>query len=111
MNLLIDSTNNLLTKIRIDDKEYQQEVDSPRHQNIFGFLMRCLKEKGISISDITEIEVNPGPGSFTGTRVGVAIANALAFALKVKVNNQTPPIEPVYSSPPNITVPKSAIVN
>ena len=106
MKLYLDSTNNLLTKIKLDDQEFQKEVDSPRNQNVFGFLMLCLKEKGAKATDITEIEVNPGPGSFTGSRVGVTIANALSFALGIKVNGQEPPIEPIYSSPPNITLPK-----
>ena len=106
MKLYIDSTDNLLTKIRLDDQEYQKEVDSPRNQNVFGFLMQCLKEKGVKPTDITEIEVNPGPGSFTGSRVGVTIGNALAFALGIEVNGQNPPIEPIYSSPPSITIPK-----
>jgi len=109
MKLYIDSTNNLATKIKIDDQEYIKEVDSPRKQNVFGFLTQCLQEKGVKITDITEIEVNPGPGSFTGSRVGVAIANALSFGLKVKLNGKNTPIDPIYSSPPSITLPKAKL--
>lgn len=103
MKLFIDSTDNRWARIKIGDREYANEVLHPRDQNIFGFLMECLDKSGVSLKEITNIEVNPGPGSFTGTRVGVSIANALAFALGIKVNGKQPPIEPVYSAPPNIT--------
>jgi len=108
MKLFIDATDNTRTKIKIDDREYEKEVVSPREQNVFGFLLECMRHSGQEPKHITEIEVNPGPGSFTGTRVGVTIANALAFALKIKVNGQNPPIEPIYSSPPSITKPKQS---
>lgn len=106
MKLYLDSTDNKKTIIRLDDQEFLKEVDSPREQNVFGFLIECLKVKGTEIQSITEIEVNPGPGSFTGTRIGVTIANALAFAKNIKVNGKVPPIEPIYSAPPSITTPK-----
>jgi tRNA threonylcarbamoyladenosine biosynthesis protein TsaB len=103
MKLYLDSTDNKKIILKIDDKEYSKEVNSPREQNVFGFLIDCLEKNGQKIQDITEVEVNPGPGSFTGTRIGVTIANALAFAQNIKVNGQLPPIEPVYSAPPSIT--------
>ena len=106
MKLYLDSTDNKKTIIRFDDQEFVKEVDSPRDQNVFGFLMKCLKENNKTIQEVTEIEVNPGPGTFTGTRIGVAIANALSFSLKIKVNGQYNPIEPIYSAPPSITTPK-----
>ena len=105
MKLYLDSTDNTQVIIRLDDKEFINKVDSPRNQNVFGFLLSCLEKENYKQEDITEIEVNPGPGSFTGTRIGVSIANALGFALGVKVNGQTNPIEPIYSSPPSITKP------
>lgn len=96
MKLYLDSTDNTQVLIRLDDKEFVNKVDSPRNQDVFGFLLACLAEKGLKPKDLTQIEVNPGPGSFTGTRVGVAVANALGFALGLPVNGQKPPIEPVY---------------
>ncbi|OGD83273.1 hypothetical protein A2572_00335 [Candidatus Collierbacteria bacterium RIFOXYD1_FULL_40_9] len=106
MNLYLDSTNNQKTILRLDDKEFTQEVSSPREQNILGFIQKTLSDIGKTPKDITSIEVNPGPGSFTGTRVGVAIANALGFSLGLSVNRQKEPVEVVYSIPPNITIPK-----
>lgn len=105
MKLYLDSTDNKKVIIRLDRKEFIKEYAFPRDQDILFFLDSLLVEQKKSLDDLTEIEVNPGPGSFTGSRIGVAIANALAFALKLKVNGQTPPIMPVYASPPNITHP------
>lgn len=103
MRIYIDSTDNTKAVIRIDDKEYTRNVESPRDQDVLGFLMHCLQEQNIKPEDIDEIEVNPGPGSFTGTRVGVAIANMLSYALDIKVNGSMTPVEPIYSAPPSIT--------
>lgn len=103
MKLYIDSTDNKRTILRIGDKEFTKEVASPREQDVFGFLVKTLKELNLSPRDISEVEVNPGPGSFTGSRVGVTIANALGFSLKIPVNGQNSPIDVIYSSPPSIT--------
>ena len=105
MNLSIDSTNNLKTIIALDDQEYFTDYDQPQDQDVLGAIDKALKRNHKTFSDVTAIVVNPGPGSFTGTRVGVAIANALAFALSIKVNNQDPPLIPIYAKEPNITTP------
>lgn len=106
MKLHIDSTDNSKTVIRVNDKEFVRTNDSPRNQDVFGFLVSCVESEGFTSKDITEITVNQGPGSFTGTRIGVTIANALGFSLGLKVNNSQPPVEVIYSSPPSITTPK-----
>lgn len=103
MKLFLDSTDNSKVIIRFDDKEFTNQVDSPRNQDVFGFLISCLEKENFHQEDITEISVNPGPGSFTGTRIGVSIANALGFALGIKVNGGNQPVEPIYSAPPSIT--------
>ena len=105
MKLFLDSTNSRKVILRLDEEEFSTEYATPQEQDILSFLHEVLTTKGKSLDDLTEIEVNPGPGSFTGTRVGVTIANALSLALKIKINGQKPPILPIYSSPPNITVP------
>lgn len=107
MKIYIDSTDNARTIIRIDSHEYIRTNNSPRDQDVFGFLQNCLKQEGKNTAEITEIQVNPGPGSFTGTRIGVTIANALGFALGLKVNNMDVPIKTIYSQEPSITLPKS----
>ena len=103
MTIYIDSTDNTKAVIRINDTEYVKDVDSPRNQDILGFLLHCLEAKNVKPSDIDALEVNPGPGSFTGTRVGVAIANALGYGLEIKVNGSFNPVEPIYFAPPSIS--------
>jgi tRNA threonylcarbamoyladenosine biosynthesis protein TsaB len=103
MNLYIDSTDNKKTIIRLNDQEYTRHVESPRDQDVLGFLLSCLEKENIKPEDIDNIEVNPGPGSFTGTRVGIAIANVLGYALDIDVNGSSKPVDPIYSSPPAIT--------
>lgn len=107
MKLYLDSTDNTQVLVRLNDKEFINKVDSPRNQDVFGFLLSCLEKEGYKQEDITEVEVNSGPGTFTGTRIGIAIANALGFALGIPVNGQRNPIDPIYSAPPSITSPKS----
>lgn len=106
MTLYIDSTDNTKTTIKIGDKEFVRQVNSPRDQDVFGLITTSFESLGLKPTDITAIEVNTGPGSFTGTRIGVSIANALGFALKIPVNGQDLPVEPIYSSPPSITTRK-----
>ncbi len=106
MKLFLDSTDNTQVIIRLGEKEFINKVDSPRNQDVFGFLLSCLKKENLQQRDLTEVEVNPGPGSFTGTRIGVTIANAIGFALGIPVNGQKNPVDPIYSSPPRITPPK-----
>ena len=106
MHLFLDSTDNTQVFVRLDGKEFINKVDSPRNQDVFGFILSCLEKENLKQEDITEVEVNRGPGSFTGTRIGVTIANALGFALAIPVNGQTNPVEPVYSSPPSTNSPK-----
>lgn len=108
MKLYIDSTNNLKTVIKLDDQEFITDYQIPQDQNVLGAISSALNQQNINFPDLTSIQVNPGPGSFTGTRVGVAIANALAFALNIKVNDQTPPVLPIYSQEPNITKSKKS---
>ena len=108
MRIYIDSTNNKKTIIRIDDNEFTRDVESPRDQDVLGFLLHCLEYKNIKPEDIDKIEVNPGPGSFTGTRVGVSISNILGYALDIKVNGSMAPVEPIYSSPPSISKKKDS---
>jgi tRNA threonylcarbamoyladenosine biosynthesis protein TsaB len=87
--LIIDTTNNNKTSIKLQINEVTDEVTEeniPKSQNTLRLIDRILKSNNLNPTEIDEIEVNSGPGSFTGTRVGVAIANALGFGLDIKVN-------------------------
>lgn len=104
MTLYIDTTDNQKTIIRIDQKQFEADNLIPGQQQLIKYIYQSLSEIGASIQEITEINVNLGPGSFTGSRVGVTVANVLAFALNIPVNGQKPPVLPIYSSEPRITV-------
>lgn len=106
MKLFLNTSNNLKTIIKLDDKEFIKNYQSPRDQDVMGALIDTLNQSHKTIQDLTQIEIFTGPGSFTGLRVGIAIANALSFALNLPINNQPPGtiIEPYYGQPPSITL-------
>jgi tRNA threonylcarbamoyladenosine biosynthesis protein TsaB len=108
MKLTIDSTNNLETRIKLNEKLYLTEYESPREQNVLGAIQDAFAAEHIGFSDITEICINTGPGSFTGIRVGFSIAYALSTALSVDLtttDGSTP--MPKYGRPASITPSKS----
>ncbi len=109
MKLYLDTTDNLVTVVKLDEHRFVRHYDTPQQQDIVGALGEALESLGKTWSDITQVEVNPGPGSFTGVRVGVSVANAIAFANGIKVNGQTPPVVPTYGSEPHITIPNTPI--
>jgi len=87
--LIIDTTDNAQTVIKLQIGEKIDEVKSTRRtksQTTLLLIEEIIKKNDLKLSDLDEVEVNTGPGSFTGTRVGVAIANALGFGLDIKVN-------------------------
>lgn len=106
MNLHLDTTQPLVVSLKIGEQTFEKKYARPQEQAVLAFLDETLKKLKLDKEQITSITVNPGPGSFTGTRVGVTIANALAFALNIPVNDQKPPVLPVYDQPPHITQPK-----
>lgn len=108
MKLVIDTTNNRKSTVRVGETELVREYKDPRGQDILKLVDEALTQAGLERGGITEIEVNPGPGDFTSTRVGVAVANALGFALKIPVNGGTPGefVKPVYEKPPISRKPK-----
>ncbi|MDO8503323.1 MAG: tRNA (adenosine(37)-N6)-threonylcarbamoyltransferase complex dimerization subunit type 1 TsaB [bacterium] len=101
MTLLIDTSNSEKITVGINKDVVVDDAKEGKSQRLLGIIHDKLKEKGMSLGDITKIEVNTGPGSFTGLRVGVSVANALGWLLNVPVNNKDikkeGPIEPIYS--------------
>ncbi len=99
--IALDTTCAEETVVSLSIGERKIEERRPRgirkEQEVLVMIDKLLKKEGITLTDISEIHVNPGPGSFTGTRVGVAIANTLGFCLSIKVNGQEPPIDAQYT--------------
>ena len=73
--------------LRTNNKQYlaKRKTGKKKAQVTLPMIDKLLKQQGVTLKDLTLIEVNTGSGSFTGIRVGMAIANALSFALKVPV--------------------------
>lgn len=100
--LSIDTSNNKEIKVglTIDGKEHllQKPLDRQKAQVVLPLLDELLKERDLTVQDITQITVNPGPGSFTGLRVGVTIANTLGYLLHIPINGKAigEMVEPVY---------------
>ena len=87
---MLDTADNKKISIglKINGKEHIKThlIKSNKTQIVLPMIDKLLKEQGVTLKDLTLVEVNTGLGSFTGIRVGMAIANALSFALKIPVN-------------------------
>ena len=58
---------------------------SDQSRDLLIKINELLKNKKISLNDISAIAVNRGPGSFTGVRVGITTANTLAWSLDIPI--------------------------
>lgn len=102
MNIRIDTSDNLLTKVELEKEgeiyNLEEKRKNPGDQNVLELIEKLLKEHKLELQNIHALEINTGPGSFTGLRVGAAIANALSFGLKVSINGKpvSEILEPTY---------------
>ena len=86
--------------IDVEHKKIEKTIDAKRmrSQVLLPMIEEILKEKKLTLTDITEIRVNPGPGSFTGLRVGLAVAQTLGKFLNIPVNGKPAgEVRPIYS--------------
>jgi tRNA threonylcarbamoyladenosine biosynthesis protein TsaB len=86
MKLYIDTTSNEHIVIRVNDREFTSEARQSKSQRLLPFIIESLAVEGVTLSDVTEVEVATGPGSFTGIRVGVAVAQTIAWVRDIPVN-------------------------
>lgn len=88
MKLYIDTSSREKIIIGIDGQLFEASATKEKSQKLLPFIDQVLNKEKITVSDLTEIEVNTGPGSFTGLRVGVSVANTLGWALGIPVNGR-----------------------
>ena len=88
MKLQINTTSSEKIKFILNGESFESDARELRSQRMLPFLLEILNDKGVTLKDITEVEVNTGPGSYTGIRVGVAVAQTLGWALKIPVNGK-----------------------
>lgn len=100
MILSIDTSDQ--KEVRVFLKKEGKVVVSLKEENQFGsqvllsLINKALKEAGVALEDLKEIEVKSGPGSYTGLKVGVSVANALGFSLGIPVNSKEMEVDLVY---------------
>lgn len=101
MKLFIDTSDAEKMVVGLDGERFETEAMAEKSQKLLPFIDKVLEEKGKTIKDVSEIEVNCGPGSYTGLRVGMSVANVLGWGLGVKVNGRDitkeGPLEPEYT--------------
>lgn len=99
--LFIDTADSKKVRVAVERNGKRIERVSTREtkaQMVLPMIEELLKSQKLTLSDLTEISVNPGPGSFTGLRVGFSVAQALGKLLDVPVNGKPAgEVRPVYS--------------
>ena len=109
MNLYLD-TSTPTCILKLDDKEYEEELGHDMAEKLLAVIEEKLAENGKSWQDITKITFMSGPGSFTGLRIGATVVNALADQLHVPLKDHHGHkrliILPDYGRPANISQPK-----
>ena len=96
--------------LRLDEKEYREELGNDMAEKLLGFLRDKLAENEANFKDITEITFMAGPGSFTGLRIGATIVNTLAHELNVSLHDHNGKLHkqiiPEYGRGANISQPR-----
>ncbi len=88
MKLFIDTSDSEKVVVALDGERFEADARKEKSQKLLPFIDKLLSDKGKTLKDLTEIEVNTGPGSYTGLRVGVSVANALGWSLQIPVNGK-----------------------
>ena len=88
INLIIDAANEKIVFVIIIDKQsYTTSYINSRENfdNFMNLLLKFLKKKKISISNIQRIFVNLGPGKFTSLRISLSVSKAISLSNKAKL--------------------------
>lgn len=124
MVLIIDTsrTSHIGIKIKQDQKTLADKKIAARFkqsERLLSNIYKILKQEGVDLFRVQEIQVVVTGETFTGLRIGVVTANALAYALGVPVRAVDGSgrvrkeriiqergfhiASPEYNNPPNIT--------
>ena len=110
MKLYLDTSDQNLCILKLDDKVYEWEAKKELAEKLLQFIKDKLAENGKTWQDLEEITFFSGPGSFTGLRIGAAVVNTLAEELKIPLYDQNGKqhqvILPDYGRPANISTPR-----
>jgi tRNA threonylcarbamoyladenosine biosynthesis protein TsaB len=63
-----------------------KENNTPNYshaEQLHLFVLECMEEANVSLSELIAVAVSKGPGSYTGLRIGVSAAKGLCFSLDV----------------------------
>ena len=108
---------------KVDQSIWQ--ADRKLADELLPHIQELLGSNKASLKDLSGIVIFTGEGSFTGLRIGTTVANTLAYSLSIplteaigedwlkfglqKVSSAKPGdyVLPKYSSPPNITKPRT----
>jgi len=63
MKLFIDTSNAEEIVVGLGGDMHTEEARKEKSQKLLPTIVKLLKEKGMKMEDVTEIEVNTGPGS------------------------------------------------
>lgn len=87
--LFISTFNKYIHIGLLQDKKLikSEEKESFQNHSIYAMplIETVLKQAGITVKELSQIEVINGPGSFTGVRIGVTIAKTLAYTLNIPI--------------------------
>lgn len=74
-----------LYKYRGESPEFYFKKIKGRAQIIIKHIDKFLREKKVTLKDLSGIVIKKGYGSYTGLRVGLSIANALAWSRNIPI--------------------------
>ncbi len=100
MKLRIDTSDSENITVEVGSTKILASSREKKSQMLLQSIKEAIDKEKVSLSDLTQIEVNTGPGSFTGLRMGVSVANALGWSRNIPVNGKDVgkdgPVEPQY---------------
>ncbi len=83
--------DDIIVQKLVEENEFGSQVLLP-------LITKVIEQEGITLSDLTAIEIDKGPGSYTGLRVGASVGQALGFTLNIPVNGKlNKPLELRYT--------------